>query len=246
MGQDSVMECVPEGGRVNGYTSYTGINPYESSRTGVPQNIIQLLDFSHTDGIIYCKLERQAVSTVRGRKFDLIKTKYHLLLAIGNDLKDNSVGYHGTEKLASGQPQFLSDTANFAGASVILLRLHAAFMLTAWIGTASLGILFARYFKQTWVGSQMCGKDQWFVWHRLFMVLTWVLTMSGFIIIFIQLDGWSAEDNPHAILGTITTVICFLQPIGAIFRPAPNSKNRPIFNWGHWLGGNVAHILSGN
>lgn len=35
-------------------------------------------------------------------------------------------------------------------------------MLTAWVGTASIGILLARYFKQTWVGSQMCGKDQWF------------------------------------------------------------------------------------
>lgn len=36
-------------------------------------------------------------------------------------------------------------------------------MIIAWIGTASLGILLARYFKTTWVGSQMCGKDQWFV-----------------------------------------------------------------------------------
>lgn len=35
-------------------------------------------------------------------------------------------------------------------------------MITAWIGTASIGILLARYFKQTWVGSQLCGKDQWF------------------------------------------------------------------------------------
>lgn len=77
------------------------------------------------------------------------------------------------------------------------------------------------------------------------MVLTWSLTIAAFVIIFVQLGGWSSAQNPHAILGTITTIICFLQPIGALFRPAPNSRNRPYFNWGHWLGGNLAHILSG-
>lgn len=152
----------------------------------------------------------------------------------------------------------------FAGASNLLVRLHGAFMLTAWIGTASIGILLARYFKQTWEGSSLCGKDQWFAvlnfffcefsckyfkefdfqWHRIFMVITWSLTLAGFVIIFVQIDGWSSEQNPHAILGTITTILCFLQPIGALFRPAPNSKNRPIFNWCHWLGGNMAHILA--
>jgi hypothetical protein len=35
-------------------------------------------------------------------------------------------------------------------------------MVAAWIGSASIGILLARYFKKTWVGSQLCGKDQWF------------------------------------------------------------------------------------
>lgn len=76
------------------------------------------------------------------------------------------------------------------------------------------------------------------------MVTTWSLTMVAFVLIFVQLKGWSGEKNPHALLGTITTVICFLQPIGAMFRPAPNAPSRPLFNWVHWLGGNVAHILS--
>lgn len=77
------------------------------------------------------------------------------------------------------------------------------------------------------------------------MVTTWLLTICASILIFIEIGGWSGERNPHAILGSITTTLCFLQPIGALFRPAPNSKNRPIFNWLHWLGGNAAHILAG-
>lgn len=81
-------------------------------------------------------------------------------------------------------------------------------------------------------------------WHRMFMILTWGLTIAAFVLIFLELGAWSAEDNPHAILGTVTTVICFLQPFGALFRPAPTSSKRPIFNWLHWLGGNVAHILA--
>jgi hypothetical protein len=36
-------------------------------------------------------------------------------------------------------------------------------MVTAWLFAASLGILFARYFRLTWVGKQFMGKDLWFV-----------------------------------------------------------------------------------
>lgn len=76
------------------------------------------------------------------------------------------------------------------------------------------------------------------------MVLTWLLTLAAAALIWIEIGGWSQEENPHALLGSITTIICFLQPIGALFRPAPTSKNRPIFNWLHWLGGNAAHICA--
>lgn len=75
---------------------------------------------------------------------------------------ENSVGYHDLGRVASAAPINLADVATLGGSSKLFLRLHAAFMLIAWIGTASVGILLARYYKQTWVGSQLCGKDQWF------------------------------------------------------------------------------------
>lgn len=78
----------------------------------------------------------------------------------------------------------------------------------------------------------------------MLMVLTWALTTTGFVLIFVELKAWSAARNPHAILGVITTAICFIQPIGAYFRPHPGTSKRPVFNWIHWLGGNVAHILA--
>lgn len=35
-------------------------------------------------------------------------------------------------------------------------------MIVSWIGLASLGIVLARYYKSTWVGSSVFGKDLWF------------------------------------------------------------------------------------
>lgn len=74
------------------------------------------------------------------------------------------------------------------------------------------------------------------------MCLTWALTTAGFVLIFVEIRDWS--NVPHAYLGVATTVLCFIQPIGAYFRPHPGTPKRPIFNWIHWLGGNVAHILA--
>ncbi|KAM7341744.1 putative ferric-chelate reductase 1 homolog isoform 2-T2 [Cochliomyia hominivorax] len=246
MGDDLVIECIPQNGQILMYSSLTSGKAagYGVSRLGVPQNTARLIEGSFVNGVIYCKVERDPVTKVGNHVFDLQNNKYYLLVAAGSSLKENGVGYHDIGRLPSDKAINLAELQNLGAASTLLLRLHGCFMIAAWIGTTSLGIIFARYFKQTWVGSQLCGKDQWFAWHRICMVTTWSLTVAAFIIIFVEIDGWSGERNPHAILGTITTVLCFIQPIGALFRPAPSSKNRPFFNWAHWLGGNLAHLLA--
>ncbi|XP_075165907.1 putative ferric-chelate reductase 1 homolog isoform X2 [Haematobia irritans] len=246
MGNDLTIECVPQNGKVSMFSSLTSAPPknYGANRADVSQNSARLIESSVINGVIYCKVERDPMVQVPDRTFDLINNKYYLLLAAGTGLKENSVGYHDIGRIPSDKAINLAELADLGGASKLLLRLHGCFMIAAWIGTTSLGIIFARYFKQTWVGSQLCGKDQWFAWHRICMVTTWSLTIAAFVIIFVEIGAWSSEQNPHAILGVITTALCFIQPIGALFRPAPNSKNRPYFNWAHWLGGNLAHLLA--
>ncbi|XP_026835893.1 putative ferric-chelate reductase 1 homolog isoform X1 [Drosophila erecta] len=241
MGDDLTSECVPENGRVNLYSSLTSASPYSAVRSSVNQNSARLLDASIVDGVIYCRVQRDAVTNVQGRTFDLRNGKYHLLVASGSSLKENSVGYHDIGRLPSAQPINLAEVQDLSGSSRLLIQLHGAFMIAAWIGTTSLGIIFARYFKQTWVGSQSCGKDQWFAWHRLLMVTTWSLTVAAYVLIWVELKR--AVWHAHSIIGLITVILCFIQPIGALFRPGPNDKKRPYFNWGHWLGGNLAHIL---
>lgn len=141
---------------------------------------IQLLNGSVSDDTIYCKVRRDAVTNVRGKVFDLTKNQYNLLIAAGASVTRkckicfpifkliyflilaNSVTYHGVAYLASGEKQSLSDVSALAAASKLLVRLHGSFMIAAWIGTASVGILLARYYRQTWVGTSLCGKDLWF------------------------------------------------------------------------------------
>ncbi|XP_041972011.1 putative ferric-chelate reductase 1 homolog [Aricia agestis] len=247
MGDDSAMECVRnDNGRVSLFTSWTYAKeePYVR-RSDSPQDIVQLQESSMIDGKLYCKFKRNIVSVVKGQTFDLANNKYNLMVVSGESMKDeNRVGFHSLVYESTGSPVALASVGNAGGASKLLLKLHGSFMVAAWIGSASLGILLARYFRKTWVGKTLGGKDIWFAYHRILMVITWLLTMAGFVVILIEVGGYSTTgDNPHAITGLVTVILCFLQPIGAFFRPHPGTKTRPIFNWLHWLAGNAAHIL---
>lgn len=76
------------------------------------------------------------------------------------------------------------------------------------------------------------------------MTVTWSLTIAAFVIIFVEIDGWTKSAKTHAVLGTITTGLCFLQPFGAFLRPPPDHKYRYIFNIAHFAGGNAAYVLA--
>ncbi|XP_072946264.1 putative ferric-chelate reductase 1 homolog isoform X2 [Epargyreus clarus] len=247
MGDDSAMECVRnDNGRISLFTSWTypKSEPYVR-RSDSPQDIVQLLESSTIDGKLYCKFRRDAISTVMGQSFDLTTNMYNLMVVAGDSMKDaDRVGFHSLAYESTGVPVALSTVGAPPAASKLLLKLHGSFMIAAWLGAASLGIVLARYFRQTWVGKQLGGKDIWFAYHRILMVTTWLLTMVGFILILIEVGGWSSNDNnPHSTTGIITVVLCFIQPIGAYFRPHPGTSKRPYFNWLHWLVGNAAQIL---
>lgn len=96
--------------------------------------------------------------------------------------------------------------------------------------------------KKTWVNTKIFGKDFWFMTHQLSMCTTWLLTLAGFVIILVDSNRWTT--NPHSVLGTITFCLCFVQPIGAVFRPGPKDMTRPVFNFLHLSAGNFAHLLA--
>lgn len=77
-------------------------------------------------------------------------------------------------------------------------------------------------------------------------MVTWTLTVIAFILIFVELGGWTsipATQNPHAVIGLITTLLAFIQPFIAYFRPHPDAPKRYLFNWVHWTVGRFSHVL---
>ena len=179
--------------------------------------------------------------------FDLINQAYYLLIASGLEATSSSIGYHGSSRTASriailfeeGNPVIIPSTSN----SKTLILIHGAFMIVAWIGAASIGIFAAKFMRKLWAGKQLFGKDIWFIVHQFVMSLAWVLTIAAVIIIIVDVRAW--RTSVHSVVGIITTVLCFVQPFMAIFRPAPESEARPVFNFIHGSIGKLAHLLAG-
>ncbi|CRK94858.1 CLUMA_CG008350, isoform A [Clunio marinus] len=196
------------------------------------QSIIRLLQSRLENGRLYCRVERDSMTTVQGMQFDLVNDKHYLLLAMGTETTTNAIGTHGPWSEYSEEAVLLTQPRNLEpGGTRLLIMVHGSFMIVAWIGTASIGIFFASYFKKTWTNQTIFGKDVWFVCHTTCMMLTWLLTIASFIIIFVETGEW--RTSVHAVTGTITTALVIIQPVGAVFRPKPESHNRPIFKLIH-------------
>ncbi|XP_070494933.1 putative ferric-chelate reductase 1 homolog [Chironomus tepperi] len=241
MGNASVIECVRYF-QIHSYTSWT-IEVFEAQRANVDQSIIDQLESSSIDGRIYCKVLRKAVTTVRGERFDLVNDKFYLLLASGYDIDVDTVMQHNNEGISYApvrltDPQYVRQNEP----QNVLILIHGSFMIVSWIGLTSIGIVFARYFKKSWSNKKTCGQDVWFIWHVICMLLSWILTIAGFIIIFVYRGEWST--SAHAIMGCIVLGLTVIQPIGAVFRPDENSKTRSLFNWLHQAFGNITHALA--
>ena len=214
------------------------------------QDIIRLRQSRIENGVIYCRVERDAVSQVDGANFDLTNQSYYLLFVTGPTTSELSIGYHGTNPGRSKNAvRFDEDnpiiipTDNGSQTSHTLVMIHGSFMIVAWIGATSIGVFSARYMKKLWAGKKLFGKDIWFTVHQIAMSLTWLLTIAAVTIIWIDVGEW--RTSTHSILGVIATVLCFIQPLTAFFRPAPDDEARPIFNFMHGSVGKLAHFLAG-
>ncbi|XP_050092494.1 putative ferric-chelate reductase 1 homolog [Anopheles aquasalis] len=123
----------------------------------------------------------------------------------------------------------------------VLKRLHATFMVIAWLFFNSLGTSIARYFQTTWTNKQYFGVSRWMFFHRAYMGCCWALTCAAIIFIFIDLEGFKA--HAHAIVGLVTFALCFLQPILGLAAPSQTTA-RSAIKLLHRVFGNLAYILA--
>ena len=225
---------------------------------GARNNIIGLqgVDFTNVnitsaDGVSYCYFEVDSVMSVTPpnddpkRDFDLSDQRYHLLLALG-PMQSGNLGQH-TQRIASGSPVDFKSFEAIQAQSNILLRVHGALMVLAWMGAASAGMFFARYMKETWKEKKLMGKDIWFPFHQASMGFAFIVSVISFIIIISERGNLFHMDtlkkNPHPVMGLITVLLAFINPMMAAFRPHPGTPLRPIFNWSHWFVGNAAWLF---
>ncbi|XP_068248555.1 putative ferric-chelate reductase 1 homolog isoform X2 [Palaemon carinicauda] len=245
MGKDSVMACTSTNGQVDvlmGFNSGKSNEILTDSKYGLSD-----IKTAGIDGRVYCSFIRQAMTEINNIQYNLQDERYHLMLAKGPAASPAKLSYHNAREVTVGTSS-MDEFAALESSQIgdLYLKLHACFMIGAWVFAASTGILLARYYKQTWLDNRCCGIDQWFHFHRLFMILTWGLTIAGFVLIVIHVGGWVDDpisENPHPIIGIVSIGLCFIQPFMALCRCSPNHKRRPLFNWLHWFVGNSAQIL---
>nr|XP_022316500.1 putative ferric-chelate reductase 1 isoform X1 [Crassostrea virginica]XP_022316501.1 putative ferric-chelate reductase 1 isoform X1 [Crassostrea virginica]XP_022316502.1 putative ferric-chelate reductase 1 isoform X1 [Crassostrea virginica] len=257
MGDDDVFHCISDStGRVTVARSFnmgTSNQPINN-----PQEGISSVSGSFTDGVFRCSFRYSQVAPNNRRKRQSttrpmtdLHLHRHLMLGDGPAFGD-SVGMH------TQNPVVTADLVNLQLTSIIgdvarypLVKVHGCLMILAWIFCTGVGLIFARFYKPVWSERTILGLKVWFQFHRGLMVTTLVLTLVGFIIIFVEANGYSKISAPmgkgytesHPILGIIVTILTVTNPIMALFRPGPKDKNRPIFNWAHWAVGMAAHIL---
>ncbi|KAM9324791.1 putative ferric-chelate reductase 1 [Gastrophryne carolinensis] len=239
MGNDDVYICTrnSSGSILVQHAFNVGTNPVISSN-----NTVGSVVASYVNGVMKCSFITQSAISTQQRA--TTGSSYYIFLVKGPLLANGQIDQHIQTLISSTQV----DLSNYTSTSTVtgedaLVRAHGALMLIAWMTTASIGMILARYMKSS-AGKPFLGKALWFQAHFLLMILTVILTIIAFIMIFVEAAGWSGDAGAHPILGCIVMVLSFFQPIGAFFRPDPKSEKRYIFNWAHRINALVIKILA--
>ncbi len=201
---------------------------------------------------IICSFNR--VKSLEGYEthFDLNQKKYFILNAWGTIDPSISKLIKHTERYSSATSVDF-ETGEAPTALVInenLIKAHSILMVIAWLFITSTGIIFARYYKYLFGKKLIMDVQFWFFAHRALMTLVMLLSLAGLILVLFY-KNWvwiKPEANArfiHSIFGIVSIGLGFVNPIMAFFRPAKDSRNRPIFNWAHRILGITIFVFAG-
>ncbi|XP_064416172.1 putative ferric-chelate reductase 1 [Latimeria chalumnae] len=246
MGNDDTYMCVKDtNGEVKVQHAFiTGKSP----PTLLPLELIDNISTSFNNGIVQCTfITRNQISTENRAANNF----FYIFLAYGEAangaiIKHSQIPSVTNEKVDILSFQQVSGNSNRPA----IIKTHGALMLIAWMTTGSIGIIMARYFKKV-AKTKVWGKDIWFQAHWFMMALTVAATITAFVLAFVSRKGWSYSGyvlqgtGAHPVLGCIVMVLSLTQPLVAVFRPAPQSSRRYIFNWFHGLNALVITVLAG-
>uniref|UniRef100_A0A3Q1HH92 Ferric-chelate reductase 1a n=1 Tax=Anabas testudineus TaxID=64144 RepID=A0A3Q1HH92_ANATE len=242
MGNDDVYMCVKDGNRVSVSAAFLSgrTSPEDQTQAGLSS-----MSWRLADGVIQCRFSRPVkLSNQEPGRYDLDQ-KYFLFLASGNALYGR-VWKHNRQPLISthrknitGPPEILRGSRG-----PMIMKMHGALMLLAWMLTGSIGTIIASFYKPDWPNQTLLGQKVWFQVHRGLMVLTVILTTLAFCLPFFYRKGWSKHAGVHPYLGCCVLALSLTQPMIAVFRPSPDSDRRYLFNWVHWAVGSVTELMA--
>lgn len=197
-----------------------------------------------SNGLVHCHWTHRPRGNLREISIPYNLSKpYYVQLASGI-LSNGVVRRHTKRSVTDTAVNFQSSGVVSASSTLpVLIRLHGSLMTLAWLCLVSIAMIIARYHKQSWTDETICNVKVWFALHRALMVSALSLAAIGMVSIFVHVKGWRA-DSPHQYFGVVANILMFLQPLGALFRPAPDHPKRIFFNIIHLLGGNIAHTLA--
>ena len=170
MGDDAVFECfmLDDSGSVDLRVSH---NSGKSNRVvgDIPESTS--VQTSLKNDLVSCSWNQLTRFTVRGKTYDLNHLKYHLMLAKGPFRSGSIKAYH-TNRIVSGDPidvaavnSFISSSTKSSPSgsqSISLIKAHGIIMTISWLVFASVAILIARHYKNSFSDSTCCGLQVWF------------------------------------------------------------------------------------
>ncbi|CAF0735095.1 unnamed protein product [Adineta steineri] len=213
------------------------------------------------EGIVICRFSLSNFTSQTSGQLQEVKplsqsNKYYPIFAVGfldeyhdpiRHAKDSRTTQSGFVQL-NEKETILYKIPNVA-VDLTFARAHGIIMIFTWILIVSTGVLISRYFKNAWLHTLICGKAAWFAAHRFLMSIATILTVLGFLFIFVFRQGlWIdlglTRAFAHSITGVIMIGLAFFQPFIALFRCEPDSRYRFIFNFIHTFVGFSSLILS--
>ncbi|XP_067845769.1 putative ferric-chelate reductase 1 [Heptranchias perlo] len=229
MGNDDIYICVLDSaGKIQVQRAYsTG----RSRPLTEPLGEVDSITVANKNGVIQCSfVTRNNISTAQRAANNM----YYLFFAYGpafnGEIRKHQVTpFISTEKLDVSVIQSAGGSNN----KPIIIKTHGALMLIAWMTTGSIGMIIAKFFKSIGGTKKILGKNIWFQLHWSLMVLTVAVTITGFVLAFVQVKGWSYNAGAHPVLGCIVMGLALIQPTVAICRPSPDHNRRHLFNWFH-------------
>ncbi|XP_060602320.1 putative ferric-chelate reductase 1 [Ruditapes philippinarum] len=249
MGNDETITCTTGGSK---HAIQRGYNHEELYNERQLKYGLFDIQGTYSDGRLYCRYKRPLSMFVyigeghKAKHYYDLSEEFYLMLAWGPI-------YHGTEVMGIHKvlPLISSQKVNFQSHGIVrgsslplLTQTHGALMLIGWMWLVCLATIVARHFKQGFKNKEACGSKIWFQIHRTLTILTWLLTVASFILIFVVVDGLTELAEVHSYLGITVMSASTIQVAMGLLRPKPGSQMRTIFNWGHWFLGKSTIIIA--